>query len=151
MPMTSEEALALVELLTRAYPTYPAEAGTIELYVGAIARCQQNVEDAATAVRDWIVGQPFFPKLNELIDAIGGVARRRAAEQRPQPLPGLPAEPGSQEFVRTQLAEARATLARARKGKPAKVYHCPTCHQPWPERRDLTDREARELGLGRVG
>lgn len=70
MPMSEREAVALFDVLHRAYPTYPMDDGTVMLYSAALQRCTYTPAVAAAAVQKWVVNEAQFPKVSELLDAI---------------------------------------------------------------------------------
>lgn len=80
--MDRMDAGRVIGLLTTAFPTYPVDEATSELYVQALA---EKVPDAAigyAVVQDWIQTRLTFPKVAEMLDECGNETgrRRRRAE-----------------------------------------------------------------------
>lgn len=69
-------------MLCAAYPTYPVSEDTSQLYLEVIL--DRDAADAIVAVRNWIMREPHFPRVSELLAAIRAEARRH-----PEPIAAL--------------------------------------------------------------
>lgn len=102
--MTRADAIRLLEVLSAAYPTYPLEKTTVELYISALAGV--DADTARTACSRWVQKQDRYPTVSQLLAAC------RAATG-PRPFPALPApERVAPDEFRRGLEQARASLRR---------------------------------------
>lgn len=129
--MSEREATALFDLLRRAYPTYPVDAGTVDLYVSALMGDRHGAAVAASAVRTWVVNEAWMPKVSELLDAIKGESSQRSAGDGSQR--SLPAGVRAAASDRHSRLYARlAAQVRAEMPVPVHLHQkgaaqCPAC------------------------
>jgi hypothetical protein len=103
--MTRADAIRLLEVLSAAYPTYPLEKATVELYISALAGVDASV--ASPACARWVQEQDRFPTISQVIGAC------RAIVGEYQSLPALPApQRVDPDEFRRGLERARASLKR---------------------------------------
>lgn len=131
MAMSEREATALFDLLRRAYPTYPVEAGTADVYVAALMRDRHDAGVAASAVRTWVVNESWMPKVNELLDAIKvEAATRNAGDPYVHALPaGVQAvAPDQHSRIYARLsAQVKAEMPIPEHRHQQGVENCPAC------------------------
>lgn len=106
------DAGRVIVLLTTAFPTYPVDEATSELYVSALADKVMDPVVGYAAVQDWILGRLTFPKVAELLDECTAEAERRA--------------------------KRAAAIERGRKGAAAEgLESCTACHGSGLEWHDI--------------
>jgi hypothetical protein len=130
-----EDAGAVLRLLGAAYPTYPVEPDTLELYTRELVRLP-DMATLTTAASRWVETEDRYPTVHQLTVAYQAEARwrteqaRRADEQRALTRPGLPDVGASYaiemiDVLRTATVEA---LANNRGHDHARgAAHCPVC------------------------
>lgn len=106
--MTRTEALDVLDLLAAAYPTYPLEKPTAELYVNALATV--DAADAKQATGVWVKQHDRFPKVSELLAA--SRSHHQAFPEIEPPKDGKLSNQELAERVRALKAEVRAKAAR---------------------------------------
>lgn len=130
MALTEREATALVDLLRRAYPTYPIDAGTVELYTRALMADPHSAGVAASAVRTWIVNEAWMPKVNELLDAVKveAATRNAGSPQRALPVGAVAVAPDKHSRVYARLsAQVKAEMPVPEHRHQQGVESCPAC------------------------
>lgn len=110
--MSEREATALVDVLLRAYPTYPADRDTRLLYEHALQNDKHSSAVASAAVQSWIVNESRMPQINQLLDTINVEAanRRIGDSDRLRNAGALP--PGMSPVVRPVAVKLRLDLLR---------------------------------------
>lgn len=108
--METRDANSILQMLCAAYPTYPVGEDTTQLYIEILV--QRDAEATLIAARNWIVREPHFPRISELVAAI----RTETAHAAALALPPAPTPAGP----RMSLEELRAMrpkgLTHARHG-----------------------------------
>lgn len=110
--LSETEARALVDLLLRAYPTYPADVETRALYVAALMNDRHDAAVAAAAVHSWIVNESWMPKVNELLDVIKVEAHARRVDDSERLRTAGVLPPGVLPAPRAPVAKLRIDLIR---------------------------------------
>ncbi len=94
-----DDARRVLRVLVAAFPTYPVNDDTTELYLAVIAEEMTDFATAMRVVTDWATGELLFPKPVELVEryhAEIGRAQRRATQAeiaRQHEIPGMYACP----------------------------------------------------------
>lgn len=112
MPVNEREATALVDVLLRAYPTYPADRDTRLLYEHALVNDKHPPAVMAAAVQSWISNESLMPKISELLDAIKvqSAMRRMDDSERLRTAGALP--PGALPSTPNHASALRLRLIR---------------------------------------
>lgn len=78
-----DDARRVLRVLTAAFPTYPVNADTTELYLAVITGEMTDFATAMRVVTDWATGELLFPKPVELVERYHAEisrAQRRASQ-----------------------------------------------------------------------
>lgn len=87
--MDVRDANSILHMLCAAYPTYPVDENTTQLYIEILS--QRDAAAALIAARNWIMRQPHFPRISELVAAIRTeTAHAEALALPPAPEPTRP-------------------------------------------------------------
>jgi hypothetical protein len=137
MTMSEAEACAVVEMLTRAYPTYPLDPKGVNVYVDALVRCPYGAGVTHAAVSSYILNEPWMPKVSELLDVIEVEAAGRSLVATRALPPGgeRPASREERSVIVDVLKTVLEEMPPPKAGDP-----------PQPGYADRFDVRARELG-----
>lgn len=80
--MQLDDAKRVLRVLTAAFPTYPVDEDTVELYLAAMVNNMPDAGVAFAVVTDWTMERLTFPRVAELIEAYTWEQSARQAKAR---------------------------------------------------------------------
>lgn len=101
--MELADAYRSLRVLRAAYPTFPFEPGTADVYAAALAQRIDDAGDADAAVTHWVCTQDRFPTVSQLLAACRAQDRHRRLQLVAEPEPLAPVPPGAFDEARARL------------------------------------------------